>query len=234
LSRIDRSSLASDRIVPNDPQIDEASNPRGGIRGGRGVVRLDNDHIIVASYHSLLIYNNDLKLVDKHSHPLMSGIHAIALEKDTVWVTSTSIDVLLGYSLKSRNAHTVFDATSLACADALGVKPRGLDLSLDYRADPSVVRGDTTHLNSVLVLGDRLLVLLNKFGAIVDVRNDELMVQHRLLRGGHDLVHMADCGQIAVNDTRTQSFLLFDDDTFELVNRLSIAQLQGAPIWLTV
>jgi hypothetical protein len=45
---------------------------------------------------------------------------------------------------------------------------------------------------------------------------------------------MADCGQIAVNDTRTQSFLLFDDDTFELVNRLSIAQLQGAPIWLTV
>ena len=234
LSRTSRSVHASDAIVPKDPEIDEGANPRGGIRGGRGVIRLDAEHILVSSYHSLLVYTNDLTCVDAHSHPLMSGIHAIALDGDLVWVTSTSIDVLVGYNLNTRKVDRVVDATELACVADLGVKPRRLDLEADFRADPSVVRGDFTHLNSVLKLEDRLLILLNKFGAIVDVNSDVVVAQHRLLRGAHDLVYMRDRNQVAVNDTRSQSFLLFDASSFELVDRLSIATLPGAPLWLNV
>ncbi len=225
--------VQADWVVPKSPEIDEAANPRGGVRGARGITRTDDGHIIVASYHSLLIYNSESQQVDRHSHPLMSGIHAIACEGPVVWVTSTSIDVLLGYNLETREVEEVFDLTTLASVRALGVAPRGLDLSADYRADPSVVRGDSTHLNSVLKMDDTLYVLLNRFGVIVDVRADRVVARHDLLRGAHDLVYIPERDQIAVNDTRSQSLLLFDRQTFSLVDRIRIARLKGAPWWLT-
>lgn len=236
VSGIDRRSgqvVLDAKVSPTDPRIDEESNPRGGIRGARGVVRLDADHILVASYHSLLVYTNDLRLVDRHTHPLMSGIHAIHLDGDVVWVTSTSIDVLLGYNLETRKAEVVHDLTSSGCVSQLGIKPRGLDLNADFRAEPSVVRGDRTHLNSVLKVEDKLYVLLNRFGAIVDVTADRIVARHKLLRGAHDLVFIPERGQIAINDTVSQSILLFDARSFELVDRLRIARLPGAPLWLT-
>lgn len=233
LDRASSQPLKRAAIVPTEPEIDEAANPRGGIRGGRGLLRLDRDHILVASYHSLLVFTNDLTLVDRHSHPLMSGVHAICRDGDIIWVTSTSIDMLLGYNLKTRTADTVIDMTELDCVQSFGITPRGLDLTRDFRADPTVVRGDSTHLNSVLKIGNQLLVLLNRFGAIIDVNADRVVAHHRWLRGGHDLVLIPDRGHIAVNDTRTQSLLLFDADGFALVDRLIMTRLPGAPFWLT-
>src|SRR3954471_8976688 len=59
---------------PNFPQSDD--NPRGGVRGGRGIA-VTRHGIVAANYDTLTLYDDDWKVVDSLTDPLFVGIHEI-------------------------------------------------------------------------------------------------------------------------------------------------------------
>src|SRR5207302_154420 len=59
---------------PRYPESDD--NPRGGVRGGRGVAVIPAG-IVVANYDTLHTYDDDWNSLDAFSHPLFVGLHEI-------------------------------------------------------------------------------------------------------------------------------------------------------------
>src|SRR3712207_4273420 len=63
------------RFSVPDPRFRKTDdNPRGGMRGGRGVA-VTRHGIVVAIYDTLYRYDDDWQVVDAFSHPLFVGIH---------------------------------------------------------------------------------------------------------------------------------------------------------------
>jgi hypothetical protein len=85
-------------IAPADPALDHDPNARGNVRGCRGIRVLGNE-LVAADYHSLNFFDHDLNLKRKLSHGLMVGLHEIDIKAASVWVTSTTLDAALKYSL---------------------------------------------------------------------------------------------------------------------------------------
>lgn len=225
--------IAEQSIAPITPKIEDSPNPRGGIRGARGLVKMADGRLIVSSYHSLILLDLNMTEGKHYSHPLMSGIHAICLsEADKLWITSTSIDVLLEYDLKTQTATQLYDVTALDSVRDYGVQPRQLDLSQDYRTSADYIMGDSTHLNSVVRTKSRLLVLLNAQGLIVDPIADQVLLQDDNLRGAHDLVYIESENVIAANDTRKQAILLYDAESLKFKQAIYLNQLKGCPSWI--
>lgn len=225
--------IAEQTVAPIDPKIEDSPNPRGGIRGARGLIKTPDGRLIVSSYHSLLVGNQQEPGIAQYSHPLMAGIHAICMgEGNKVWITSTSIDLLLEYDLTTQSATQVYDVTALNCVRDHGVTPRQLDLSLDYRTSADYIMGDFTHLNSVVRTPNRLLVLLNHQGLIVDPIADQVLLQDQNLCGAHDLVYIPSENLIAVNDTRRQAVLLYDAESLKFNQAIYLNQLKGCPSWI--
>ncbi len=60
-------------IAATNPDLKDP-NPRGNTRGGRGIAVID-DEVWVASYHTLRVFDRDLRRRRDLTHPLMVGLH---------------------------------------------------------------------------------------------------------------------------------------------------------------
>src|SRR5258705_12275770 len=69
-------------------------NPRGGLRGARGVT-IYKDRLVIANGERLLVSNPQWELVGEMTHPWMGGIHDIWAEEDGVWIACTNADLLV-------------------------------------------------------------------------------------------------------------------------------------------
>ncbi len=133
-------------------------NPRGGLRGGRGVKFFDRRYF-VANYDTVYIYNQDWQRVGQVSHPLSVDIHEIDVDEEGIWVTCSRCDLVLqlGFDGELRRKWHISDSTDLV--RRLKIQQLPLDLTLDYRrAAPDGI--DQTHLNSIQLV-DRGVVCLN-------------------------------------------------------------------------
>src|SRR5439155_20728732 len=81
---------------PNFPESDD--NPRGGVRGGRGVA-VTREGIVVANYDTLYRYDDDWNVLDSLSHPLFVGMHEIDWDGRHVWIAATGLDAVLKATL---------------------------------------------------------------------------------------------------------------------------------------
>src|SRR5437764_6835434 len=77
-------------IFPTNPPVEDP-NPRGGTRGGRGIL-VNEREVYVASYHSLHVFDHELRPTRTVTNPLFAGIHEIAWDGDGIWVSSTRLD----------------------------------------------------------------------------------------------------------------------------------------------
>ncbi len=75
------------------------TNPRGGMRGCKGITIRD-DQIAIANSAAVFRYDPQWNLLGVISHPSCSAIHDIAFQGDTLWVTSARTDLLLQFSLE--------------------------------------------------------------------------------------------------------------------------------------
>ena len=91
LDWINKKVLAVQPIVPTHPPV-SATNTRGGTRGGRGILT-PNGEVIVASYHSLHSFDLDLNPFRRISNSTFSNLHEICNQDNSIWSTSTEIDV---------------------------------------------------------------------------------------------------------------------------------------------
>ena len=131
---------------PRYPQTD--LNPRGGVRGGRGVV-VTRHGIVVANYDTLLRYDDDWNLLEDFSHPLFVGMHEIDWDGGHLWTTSTAIDAVLKVKLDGE-VEVAWDPHAPTFASRLGLRkrPHVVDGSVDYRIGDQPLL-DRCHINSV-------------------------------------------------------------------------------------
>jgi hypothetical protein len=131
---------------PNFPESDD--NPRGGVRGGRGIA-VTQHGIVVANYDTLSIYDDDWNLLDSLTDPRFVGLHEIDWDGTHVWVAATGIDALLKAKLDG-TVEAAWDPHAppdFAKFD-LRRRPDPVDGSVDYRVREAPLI-DQCHLNGV-------------------------------------------------------------------------------------
>jgi hypothetical protein len=147
---IDWDSQQVTRSLPvPDPSFPESDdNPRGGVRGGRGVAATRHG-IIVANYDTLYVYDDAWELQDSFTHPLFVGTHEIDWDGDHLWTAATGIDAVLRVGL-DRSVEVAWDPHDEHHAERFGIRrrPHPMDGSVDYRVRQAPVI-DQCHINGV-------------------------------------------------------------------------------------
>lgn len=188
--------------VPEARHLAEDPNPRGGLRGGRGVSSQD-DLLVLASNDTLRVVGPDWAIRQRISHPLAGGIHDVHAEGDGVWVSATAGSLVLKLSWDGELLSGWHWAEDRALVRALGLSPRAvpaLDLHRDYRVpSPGSGAHDVVHLNAVCPDGDRLLVGLGQVLSSAALRRERL--QGLAARAG-DRLPLARGGVAAVRRLR--------------------------------
>jgi hypothetical protein len=217
-------------IFPENPTLEDP-NPRGNTRGGRGIALFDGQ-VVATSYHTLRIYDEALNPLQDVTHPLLVGLHEVAEDSTNrrVWATSTAIDAVLEIDLESGEIARQFWPREMpGFQAALGLQPltidksadnRGLFLSREHLENPYHL-----HLNAVYPWNGELYVLFNAFGAIVNLDRDEVVIQERSLRGGHNLLIRED-GLAFVNDTLGHGVRIYDLNKRMLVKAIDLLSFE--------
>jgi hypothetical protein len=134
-------------------------NPRGGLRGGRGIAST-GDRLAVAINDRILVLGRDWALTRVLSHRWMGGIHDIAADSNGIWVSCADNDIVLHLDWDGRLLGLWQWRADRRMRRALGFGwlPK-LDRRVDHR-DPfgGGLRVDLSHVNAVALDGDALLV----------------------------------------------------------------------------
>ncbi|MHA7630850.1 hypothetical protein [Corallococcus sp. M7] len=80
--------------IPESPFRAFDPNPRGGLRGARGISG-DAERIVVSVTDRLYVFDRAWKQVGELTHPLLGQVHDILVEPDGVWVTASASDVVM-------------------------------------------------------------------------------------------------------------------------------------------
>lgn len=153
----DRGEIEKAMPVPLPKHPSSNANPRGGLRGGRGI-KFWKDHCYVANYDTIYVYDRDWTQIGEISHPLATDIHEIDIGTEGLWLSCSRYDLILQLSFKGDLlAHWhISNATDLMRQLKINVPP--LDLNHDYRRNsPSGL--DRTHLNCVQSQPDGSLIV---------------------------------------------------------------------------
>ncbi len=130
-------------------------NPRGGMRGGRGVA-VDGDEIYIANFSAVYRFDAQWRCLNVLNHPACADIHDIAIHDGFVWVTSTRNDLLLQFQPDGRLANCLnvrtlepvqefMDQAEIRFPNEAGMLEADLR---DPRSHDSAL-SDGTHLNGI-------------------------------------------------------------------------------------
>jgi len=164
-----------ERAMPVPPPKHPSSNtnPRGGLRGGRGV-KFWQGRCYVANYDTVYVYDRNWNQVAEISHPLATDIHEIDIGIEGIWLSCSRSDLIvkLSFDAELLGHWHISHAPDLMRRLKIDVPP--LDLDHDYRKHlPGDL--DRTHLNCVQYQADGSVIIhLGK------VRPEDLL--HRGLR----------------------------------------------------
>jgi hypothetical protein len=167
------------------------TNPRGGMRGSRGI-SIGSDQIAIANASVIYLYNSQWNLRGIISHPSAAAIHDIHFQGSTLWATAARNDLLMQFDLSGKLLNHFYMRKPSPATRALKWQPRILltpesvqQGAIEFR-DPRTHDEETydhAHANSICFLpnGDMLvslgLVLNTSFSAL-------LRIKARLVRAG--------------------------------------------------
>ncbi|MBZ4422343.1 hypothetical protein [Myxococcus sp. RHSTA-1-4] len=158
VSRKERRVLAT-WPTPESPYRQFDLNPRGGLRGGRGI-GADSERVVIAMTDRLFVFDRSWRQVGELTHPLFGEVHDILVEQDGVWVTASASDrlVKLGWDGTLLRSWSWRDDPALVEALELHDAPAD-DANADYR-DPRQLPPvyDFVHLNGVSRAPEGLLL----------------------------------------------------------------------------
>jgi hypothetical protein len=206
--------------VPSPQSAVSDFNPRGGMRGGRGV-RVWDDRVYVANFDTVSVYDRRWRQVARLSDPWAVDIHEIDVGPGGIWLSCSILDLVLRLDHDGRRLDQWHLSDSPQLARRLGLKSKPIDSATDFRREAPAVGRDGVHLNSVQAVDDEHLVL--NFGRVLPQRLvprvlDRLMLLSRrsdnpsaltrLLCGRRDCIVRLDLRQ------RQRPEVLFDVPTF--------------------
>lgn len=218
--------VARHPMSPSDHPV-EATNPRGGVRGGKGVA-VAGSRVVGATYHTLRLFDPDLEGYDRGiSDGWTADLHGLSVEPDgTLLASVTAVDGVLRIDL---DGGEILDAwwprNWDEVQERLGVEPLGVEPDVDYRTigaemDAEIAQDPShLHLNAVDRRGDERYALLNDQAAIVNLDRERVELVHPDLESAHDL-RFADDGTVWVNDTADHTLRRYDLDAGELVGSI--------------
>jgi hypothetical protein len=158
---LETGEVVADAPLPDALHRARDRNPRGGLRGGRGVASA-GDRLAVALNDRILILDPQWSVRDVISHRFVSGLHDIAADAGGVWATCADNDVVLRFAWDGRllGAWTWRADRALRRELGYGWLP-SFDRHVDHR-DPygGGVRVDIGHVNAIAPDSDAVLVLL--------------------------------------------------------------------------
>lgn len=129
----DRETIARRLPVPEPSFPESDDNPRGGVRGGRGVA-VTRHGIVVANYDTLYLYDDDWNVVSSFSHPLFVGLHEVDWDGQHLWAAATGLDLVVKVDLAG-SAEAAWDPHGSPALARFGIGTRtdAVDGSVDYR-----------------------------------------------------------------------------------------------------
>ncbi len=214
-------------------------NPRGGMRGGRGIA-VDGDEVYIANFSSIYRFDASWGLIDVISHPACADIHEIAFHDGSLWVTSTRNDLLFqfhpdGSLLDCLNIRTMEAVSDLLKSTNQSALVDPASVSIDFRDpgshDPS--QFDRTHLNGLLFRPDGgLLLSLGQMDTGGERISALLTMDHsgdsQITRVSgnasvprHNLVSLPD-GTLLCNDTPSSAIVHVDGASGDVMERIDV------------
>jgi len=163
------------------------TNPRGGMRGMRGI-SIRNNELATANYSSIFFFDRQWNLLRTFTHPSVSAIHEILYTEDGVWVTSTANDLLAKFDRRGllSEHHLVRIQrellTKLSGTAKQILNSREVTLGrIDFRRRPYFNSDvyDRTHLNSITITREGKLLL--SLGLIIGDKFSFLMTIKTLM-----------------------------------------------------
>ena len=153
LSVIDLSTgrLVRRLSVPESTRRESDMNPRGGLRGARGL-DTSGDRLLLANAERVLMFDHAWNAAGEVTHPWMGGIHDVLADKNSFWVCCTSADLLVNFSFDGRvlgDWEWRTEDSLVECFDLHGISR--VNRSLDYRLPevPSEAMSNLAHVNSL-------------------------------------------------------------------------------------
>lgn len=201
-------------IVPANPGFERDPNPRGNTRGCRGIELLP-DGVLATDYHSLRLFDAELRPRRTLSHGLMVGIHETCLEEQgKVWVTSTAVDAALAFDLETGALLEGYWPREMPSFQRpFSLEPLEIDKAGDNRtrfvAGTHLVNPSHLHLNAVATWRGEVFALFNAFGAIANLTTGEVVLRDARLERGHNLIILED-GTALLNDTHGPAVCLYE------------------------
>ena len=152
------------------------TNPRGGMRGCKGI-SIRPERVAIANSAAVFQYDPHWNLLNVFSHPSCSAIHDIAYQGNTLWVTSSRTDLVMQLDLGGRLMKSYYLREPSPAMEQLMWKPPLLLTSeqilkgwIDFRNPKShdELAFDRAHVNSICFLssGEALVSL----GQIVNAK----------------------------------------------------------------
>ena len=158
------------------------TNPRGGVRGGKGIF-IREDVVVLSNSSAVYIYDHDWIPLSIISHPSLGGIHDLCVVGEQVWITSSRNDLLFCFDFQEiildyydfRKMPEVFHDIKWKPKPYLSDKQihsGHIDFRDPRTHDPNV--SDAAHINGVDILpGGDLLVSL---GLLIDTKFSRLLL----------------------------------------------------------
>jgi len=231
--------------IPEAPMRAQDPNPRGGMRGGRGIA-VRGAEIFIANFDTVYRFDAAGNFTPFISHPSCADIHDIAFKGERLWVTSTRNDLVLvfdgdGNLIEHHNARTWSRVRAKLNWHAANYLDDGAVHAghIDFRNPTTHEKEfyDGAHVNSVCLCpgGDVLLSMglivsdsdadAGK-GAIVRLREgtepDLVYFQSDMRVAIHNLALQPD-GTVLFLDTGAGALTRINPDTGALLSRQSFA-----------
>ena len=200
-------------IVPTEPALDHDPNARGNVRGCRGI-RVLNDEVIAADYHTLNFFDRELNLKRKISHGLMAGLHEIDIAGTSAWVSSTTLDAVLKYRLDDGSMEAEHWPREMPeFQKMLNLEPLPVDKNIDNRAtflDNASFRGPShLHLNAVCEFRGEVFALFHSKCVVANLTRGTIVIRDDKLKHAHNLI-MEEPGVVYINDTHRTVIRQYD------------------------
>jgi hypothetical protein len=161
---------------------------RGSERGLRGIA-FSEDLVIIAASDELLLYDQQLNIVDRFRNPYLKHCHEIFIEANVVWLTSTAFDCVLGFDLEKGGFSTGYHLER-GYRNRLARKAQSFPTYSVRQFDPEEDDGprmrDRLHVNNVWRHDGSLLMSGTELRHIVAVRDGSSSVFSRVPIGTHN------------------------------------------------
>ncbi|MCC6488389.1 MAG: hypothetical protein IT364_12905 [Candidatus Hydrogenedentes bacterium] len=216
------------------PLRDLDPNPRGGMRGARGIA-VDGDDVYVANFSAVYRFDTQWRCQGVISHPGCADIHEIAFHDGSLWVTSTRNDTLMRFDREGKLRARIKLRDTVRLSDGLPDSiPHPVD-GIDIR-DPRThekAQYDFLHVNSLAFAPDDSLVVSLGQMATAEGPQSRLVRLHpnggseltSELKGAtvprHNALHLQD-GSLLFSDTPRGELVCLDSEAGTELDRISI------------